>query len=373
MIIRCFFYSYGLINMTNTTETKKSDLLKNTVRTTYAIESSVKKLLMPDNLVRYALDVCLNLFKKRGLYSNIQIKSSGFHYTGDGDTARCDDCGLEVSGWTDEMKPFNVHAKRSPDCPFVRSMQPDRTALMPVSKISQENDEDENPVKRRKISTNEEIDQPYVLIEVNMLKAVRRRTFSHWPYRQSPSSAQMIDAGFFNSNVGDRVICIYCNLICQNWRGDTDDPFETHKRFSPKCPYVQARINQQQINALHIINGQQSPDDNNSFRCREIVATTACHSMYADIPRRHATFSTWSNEDLPSVDDLVRAGFFYTGTKTVVTCFYCNGSLQNWGATDNPTIEHARWFPNCAYIQQLCGPDLYRRIQESKRAHQGSS
>ncbi|CAF4362209.1 unnamed protein product, partial [Adineta steineri] len=66
----------------------------------------------------------------------------------------------------------------------------------------------------------------------------------------------------------------------------------------------------------------------------------------------------------------VRAGFFYTGTKTIVTCFYCNGSLQNWGPNDNPMIEHARWFPHCAYAKQLCGDDLYRKIQESKRAQQ---
>jgi hypothetical protein len=67
----------------------------------------------------------------------------------------------------------------------------------------------------------------------------------------------------------------------------------------------------------------------------------------------------------------VRAGFFFTGTKTVVTCFYCNGSLQNWGANDNPMIEHARWFPHCAYAKQLCGVELHRKIQESKRAQQG--
>ena len=85
----------------------------------------------------------------------------------------------------------------------------------------------------------------------------------------------------------------------------------------------------------------------------------------------HASFATWPNENLPSVDDLVRAGFFYTGTKTIVTCFYCNGSLQNWGPNDNPMIEHARWFPHCAYAKQLCGDELYRKIQESKRAQQG--
>jgi hypothetical protein len=34
-------------------------------------------------------------------------------------------------------------------------------------------------------------------------------------------------------------------------------------------------------------------------------------------------------------------------------------------------IEHARWFPHCAYAKQLCGDEMYRKIQESKRAQQG--
>ncbi|CAF3551333.1 unnamed protein product [Rotaria sp. Silwood1] len=89
-----------------------------------------------------------------------------------------------------------------------------------------------------------------------------------------------------------------------------------------------------------------------------------------EIPKRYVSFATWPSEQLPAVDDLVRAGFFYTGKNTIVTCFYCNGSLQNWGSNDNPMIEHARWFPHCAYAKQLCGDDLYRKIQESKRLAQ---
>jgi hypothetical protein len=45
--------------------------------------------------------------------------------------------------------------------------------------------------------------------------------------------------------------------------------------------------------------------------------------------------------------------------------------LQNWGTNDNPMVEHARWFPHCAYAKQLCGVELHRTIQESKRAQQG--
>jgi hypothetical protein len=98
---------------------------------------------------------------------------------------------------------------------------------------------------------------------------------------------------------------------------------------------------------------------------------TAINKKYVEAKKRLASFATWPDDNLPSIDDLVKAGFFYTGTKTMVTCFYCNGSLQNWDANDNPMIEHARWFPHCAYARQLCGVQLHRKIQESKTGQQG--
>ncbi len=333
-------------------------------------------------LFRQVLDICRNLLKRQGVHSVIAMSSGGFHYTGDGDTARCGDCSLEVSGWTLDMKPFAIHAQRNPACPFVRSILPDGIIPVPITMnlltaTSITSSDDEKPTKRQKTEATQELCQPNILVEINMMKQIRKRIFSHWPHRSSPSGTQMIEAGFFSCNVGDRVICLYCNLICQQWLPNIDNPWEAHKTLSPKCPYVITMLKCQQAASILIINEYSTSDHSlasntiDPFRCHEIVYTAACHIAYIEIPKRLASFATWPNENLPSVDDLVRAGFFYTGSKTVVTCFYCNGSLQNWGANDNPTIEHARWFPNCAYVKQLCGTELYRKIQESKRAQQG--
>jgi hypothetical protein len=261
------------------------------------------------------------------------------------------------------MKPFAIHAELNPTCSFVGS-----TLSSPTI------NNDERLCKQQKIETTKENCQSRILSEVESLKQVRQRTFSHWPHRTSPSSTQMIEAGFFNCNVGDRVICLYCNLICQQWTPRTDDPCEVHKTLSPKCPYVIANRKSQPVSEIPIVNATSTttnPNKDNSVACEQIVSTDAYHVMYREIPKRYASFNNWSNENLPSVDDLVRAGFFYTGTKTVVTCFYCNGSLQNWAATDNPTFEHARWFPHCAYAKQLCGDTEYRKIQVLNQRRKG--
>jgi hypothetical protein len=344
---------------------------------------SIIQRISPELKNKFAqtLKTCMEILEKTGVHSTVEMKTAGFYYTGMGDTARCDQCELEISGWREDMKPFAIHAQRSPKCPYVKEMLPAEKIFVPTTMkfltTAPGTSDVEKPTKRQKIEETQEISQPSILNEIDLVKQMRKRTFSHWPHRTSPSSAQMIEAGLFNCNVGDRVICLYCNLICQQWVPNSDDPWELHRTLSPKCPYVIATLKRRETSSIRIVNEQSTRENatgsasTDPFRFNEIVYTAACHTAYIEIPRRHASFATWPDENSPSVDDLVRAGFFYTGTKTIVTCFYCNGSLQNWGANDNPTIEHARWFPHCAYAKQLCGAELYRKIQESKRAQQG--
>ncbi|CAF1122919.1 unnamed protein product [Adineta steineri] len=329
------------------------------------------------------------LIIKPGIYTQNHLNSAGFQYTGNGDTARCKDCGLEVSNWKATMHPYTIHSKQKPECPFILSLKqpliPNKASTSlttttirsipiktePENPSKRKKVEPENPSKRQKTeSINSDI-LSNTLVETNLLKQVRRRTFSHWPLRTSPSSAQMIQAGFFHCNVGDRVICICCNLICQQWTPHTDDPCEVHKTLSPNCIYVTDKLIHAATSSIIIINKNSSASTSlDLLRSSEIVFRTACNPAYTEIPTRHESFGLWPNKNLPSVDNLVRAGFFYTGTKTIVTCFYCNGSLENWGPNDNPMIEHARCLSHCAYAKQLCGDDLYRKIQESKRAQQ---
>ncbi|CAF2402134.1 unnamed protein product [Rotaria sp. Silwood2] len=336
--------------------------------------------------IRNRIQSLVQSINRSGVHSVSYMSAAGFEYTGDGDTVRCKDCGLEVSNWTLDMKPFIIHSTCQPKCSFVCSMVPASLSNMTASSSSRIiairkasiSNEEENPSKRRKIEIMGSESVSNTLFEVESIQQVRRRTFSHWLDRTIPSSAQMIEAGFFNCNIGDRVICIYCNLICQQWTPYIDDPCEVHKTLSPTCIYVKAKLIHPVASPIIIVNdgSTQTTSDNCSstsmnldpLGSNDIVFTASCNPAYSEIPKRHASFATWSNEDLPPVDDLVRAGFFYTGAKTIVTCFYCNGSIKNWHRNDSPMIEHARWFPHCAYARQLCGDDLYRNIQEFKQA-----
>lgn len=303
--------------------------------------------------------------KTYGVHSVNRLRTAGFIYTKNGDTTRCESCGLEVSGWIREMDPFQVHRDRSANCSFVRSV---------LSKKKLSEDQLESVVKRQKTELNSS-----TLVETSVLQAVRQRTFSKWDEKTIPSKEQMIRAGFFSCNVADRVMCIYCNIICQQWQGETDDPVEIHRILSPHCSFVRS-ILAQGSSPVVVLNESSTNNTNhrsillsqaNPNQFDQIVNTTPCHPEYASIPSRQNTFSAWSTESSPSVDDLVRAGFFHAGVQGSVTCFFCDGSLQNWSKQDDPLIEHIRWYSLCAYAKQLAGVELYNRVQEAKRIRQG--
>ena len=262
--------------------------IKENIHLLKRLDNKQQMSFMRNEVHRRIVNICEQL-KKRDVHLSASMSAAGWIYEEGSDTAHCQTCGLKVSGWTKEMKPFVIHAERSPNCSFVQS----KNAMSSSSTSIPMADNQENPLKHRKFDPNTE----NLLVEVETLKEIRQRTFSHWPHRQTPSAAQMISAGFFNCNVGDRVICLYCNLICQQWMPHTDNPQEVHQTLSPQCSYVQLMLKIHQTTPISILNESST---NNSIaqsrtldirRLNEIVHTTACHVNYAEIPKRQASFA----------------------------------------------------------------------------------
>jgi hypothetical protein len=195
-----------------------------------------------------------------------------------------------------------------------------------------------------------------LLKEVDSVRTGRLQSYTNWPH-VIPSREIMSLNGWFYCNTNDRTICIYCDTVCHNWTNN-DDPYEVHARLAPECPFV-----------LSISSSSSSSKDSPSTINQNLNETfQPRHTSMCEIFRRQETFNNknWTQTS-PSTEDLALAGFFYSGTGNSVTCFYCDGSLHQWGANDNPKIEHGRWFPSCLYANHLCGDRLHAKIQMTKK------
>ncbi|CAF1063665.1 unnamed protein product [Adineta steineri] len=259
------------------------------------------------------ISVVSTLSKKPGIYTQNNLYAAGFQYTGNGDTARCKDCGLEVSNWTATMHPYTIHSKQRPECPFILSLKqsiiPNKASALSTTTTNPSisiKTEPENPSKRQKIEPINSDISSNTLLETNLLKQVRRRTFSHWSRRTIPSTAQMIESGFFNCNVGDRVICIYCNLICQQWTPHTDDPCEVHKTLSPNCIYVAANLIRPAASSTIIVNENSASASSNihsstsashdPLTSNEIIFKNTSHSADTEISKQSQQKHAKENE-----------------------------------------------------------------------------
>ncbi|XP_053398054.1 baculoviral IAP repeat-containing protein 7-like [Mercenaria mercenaria] len=63
-----------------------------------------------------------------------------------------------------------------------------------------------------------------------------------------------------------------------------------------------------------------------------------------------ATFKDWSTNGI-AIEELSSAGFYATGSRDFVRCFYCGGGMKDWQKDDDPWIEHAKYFPDCDFLK----------------------
>ncbi|KAK0063289.1 death-associated inhibitor of apoptosis 1-like isoform X2 [Biomphalaria pfeifferi] len=88
--------------------------------------------------------------------------------------------------------------------------------------------------------------------------------------------------------------------------------------------------------------------------------------QYALKCQRLGTFESWPQHHFMKPEELATAGLFYTGRVDCVRCFFCGGGLRDWELGDDIWVEHARWFPKCAYLKQHVSQAFVETVQELK-------
>ncbi|KAG8598494.1 hypothetical protein GDO81_002633 [Engystomops pustulosus] len=166
-----------------------------------------------------------------------------------------------------------------------------------------------------------------------------KRLKSHWtldPF-SSWSPQELASAGFFRTGVGNSSQCFCCGLVlCA--QSLTSTLMEKHEKFNPSCAFIQG----QDVGNIPIYDIRVKP--------MEIIPEDVLESM-GNEQNRQQSYSHWPVYALIKPSSLAEAGFFFTGTRDHVQCFSCGGCLGNWEENDDPWREHARWFPECKFLQ----------------------
>ncbi|XP_060582181.1 death-associated inhibitor of apoptosis 1-like [Ruditapes philippinarum] len=94
--------------------------------------------------------------------------------------------------------------------------------------------------------------------------------------------------------------------------------------------------------------------------------------QYAVYSKRMESFESWPEYIPVKKDDLVEAGFVYTGVGDSVKCYFCGGWLWDWEQDDVPMEEHVKWYPKCPYINSVKGPAYIERLRRGEKPEKPS-
>ncbi|WP_143442499.1 baculoviral IAP repeat-containing protein, partial [Klebsiella pneumoniae] len=55
----------------------------------------------------------------------------------------------------------------------------------------------------------------------------------------------------------------------------------------------------------------------------------------------------------PEVEEMVRAGFYFTGDEDSTACVTCGICLKHWKPSDKPLDEHRKASPYCELLKHM--------------------
>ncbi|KAK3098726.1 hypothetical protein FSP39_022408 [Pinctada imbricata] len=164
----------------------------------------------------YRLETFQN-WPKQSIVTKEDLARHGFYYLKSGDRVKCAFCNVVLRDWAPGDNVETEHKRHSKRCPLVLQ------GLWGAQNIPYD----------RTPSTEEPAYPQYA--DYN----ARLKTYEkYWPKSMKQRPRDLAAAGFFYLEKGDAVRCFQCAGLLRNWEPN-DIPWEEHKRFFPRCTFLQ--------------------------------------------------------------------------------------------------------------------------------------
>ncbi|XP_053389602.1 E3 ubiquitin-protein ligase XIAP-like [Mercenaria mercenaria] len=266
-------------------------------------------------------------FPKDCTVSTLRLAQAGFYYTGNGVETACFSCGVKNEKWTGNESVIELHKRLSPKCKFING---ERTENVPIHGIG----ESEQNQSGGACGGPEDLSENNAVRETGQKKHIEHRNeITRTRNEVSQETEQNLEQT--NTNTGNSF----------------QNPLENERHIILQNGYSGQHSEYRPTEEIQHFPG--------------ITNEQPKHPDYATRGVRLSSFSQWPLGHVMKPEDLAEAGFFFCGMQDLVRCFFCGGGMKNWEYGDSPWIEHARWFPTCAYLKQCKGEDFVNLCQIS--------
>ncbi|XP_071981843.1 E3 ubiquitin-protein ligase XIAP [Engystomops pustulosus] len=295
------------------------------------------------------------------------LARAGFYYIGPEDRVECFSCKAIVEGWQHGETAIGKHRKINPNCKFINSFNSSSENIQTHAPASQNS----SPLLVNNCATfdhghtsHSDIQSDFLLrtgrivdeSEPNFPRYIdmcseeaRLKTFKNWPSYVRLTPKELANAGLFYTGLNDMVKCFCCGGKLMNWE-PSDVAWTEHRKHFPDCLFVLGR----DVGNVAL---ESSGLFSSSRRGSEVPENPAMSQIKA----RLESFANWTyavNKEM-----LAKAGFYSTGERDSVRCFYCSGEIRDWKGKDDPWEIHARWYPGCKFLVDERGQHFINNVQ----------
>ncbi|WP_263081640.1 hypothetical protein [Endozoicomonas sp. Mp262] len=304
--------------------------------------------------------------------SPIAMARVGFYYTGKCAECRCFSCGKVYKEWRDGDDPYVIHQQISPSCFYMNGLESGNVPIHEEDRYKPRHQVDQilcgsvPPVNTARSAALAEA------VEVPGISSTR--------ISQIPVSNPLLVSTSTINNGGIPISTVNSGGTNTSTINNGGIPISTVNSGGTNTSTINngstpiSTVSSGGTNTSSINNGGTNTSTSTSMTVgvepsRSGVDTLGInfekprYPAYAVLTVRINTYNGWPTYLDQTPRDMAMAGFFYAGYGDYTRCFFCGGGLRNWEAGDDPWIEHARWFPKCAFLRQNQGVGFVNTIQ----------
>ncbi|VDI82130.1 baculoviral IAP repeat-containing protein 7/8 [Mytilus galloprovincialis] len=325
-------------------------------------------------------------------HSVIRLAGAGFYYDGNGDEVTCYFCGLKHKDWKPTDDPKHIHKQKAPTCPFVMKNLSEVSKQNVVWTYSTYGGKASSAGACGNAADSENLsvvsEKHYGCVKGQHANETRADHLNTNTVDRSQSNSVLVDRHSENSVTDDRNRENSATDDRNRENSVTDERNRENTESAMHRENVYSQINTNQTQNVYSRNNttgliriptakHRTSTNAVENTTRSSVSNTAPMSIgiclekpkypkYAIKTTRLSSFDNWPTYLSQTPEELINAGFFYTGIEDHCRCFFCGGGLRRWEEGDLPWTEHARWYPKCPFVIQCKGEKFIEEVQQGK-------
>ena len=285
----------------------------------------------------------LSTFPREIDISMTRLARAGFYHVGNSGDTTCFSCGIMYNKWKSGDDPIAIHKKLSPSCNLVNNVG---TNVVENSIRVESKPRHSTSVPSIGISIQQQV-------AYNHKSTTTTATQSNTTTTSGENSATSTESEFKRETSENR------------------DATMTSKSN-------QSSMHESQTNSSedrHIVGNIEDAETvvvsksqhNYDYSTLGINIEKPRYPNYAPLQVRISSYQGWPSYLDQTPRAMAMAGFLFAGCQDYARCFFCGGGLRNWEPGDDPWVEHARWFPQCAFVKQNKGETFIQKVLKRQK------